>query len=57
MRLLPRFFTIFGFHLDTGKVWLCTRGSYLASENLLEGEREEAYKAGMYSDNNCHDLI
>lgn len=45
---------MFGFHVDASKIWLCTRGNYLASENLLE--REEAYEPGMYSDN-CHDQI
>lgn len=44
------------FLVDPGKVQLCTRGNCLASENLLESEREEAYETGMYSRYN-YDLV
>lgn len=48
---------MFSFPVDPRKVWLCTRGNCLASEKLLESEGEEAYETGMYSDNNCRDLV
>lgn len=47
---------MFSFHVEPGQAWLCTGANCLAPENLLESEREEAYKAGMYLDNNCHGL-
>lgn len=49
---------MFSFHVEPSKVLMYTRGNcVLPLKNLLETEREEAHKAGMYFVNYWCDLV